>query len=164
MSSPGYGKVAKSSSCSNGRAPDPAWELSRSCALVTPLTIKHHSASENKICIYVTPPSSPALPLPWFQGSMLQTWRNSSGSMVTSKHLLGHDHSACPWGNQRRGWGKSGIGEGCRESYITHNHTLRPGSFEKDAQKPLGTQQGAQACATQLDTHRHWEGGARCPR
>lgn len=37
----------------------------KSCswALVTPLTTKqYHSASENKICIYVTSPSSPALP------------------------------------------------------------------------------------------------------
>lgn len=45
----------------------------------------------------------------------------------------------------------------------THNHTSRPGSLEKDAQEPLGTQQGAQACATQLDTHRHWEGGSSVP-
>lgn len=64
MSSPGCGKMAKSSSCSNGRAADPAWQRSCSWALVTPLTTikQYHSASENKICIYVTSPSSPALP------------------------------------------------------------------------------------------------------
>lgn len=64
MSSPGCGKMAKSSSCLDGWAPDPAWERSCSWALVTPLTTtkQYHSASENKICIYVTSPSSPALP------------------------------------------------------------------------------------------------------
>lgn len=85
----------------------------KSCswALVTPLTTKqYHSASENKICIYVTSPSSPALPSRDSRGSMLQTWSNSSGLLVTSEHLLGLNHSACPWGNQRRGWGRSGVG------------------------------------------------------
>lgn len=64
MSSPGCGKMAKSSSCSDGRAADPAWERSCSWALVTPLTTikQYHSASENKICVSVTSPSSPALP------------------------------------------------------------------------------------------------------
>lgn len=86
-------KIAKSSSCSEGRAPDPAWERSCSCALVTPLTTTKgdHSASKNKICIYVTPPpiTFPSLSLPWFQGSTLQTWRDSSGSLVTSGTSVG---------------------------------------------------------------------------
>lgn len=85
----------------------------KSCswALDTPLTTKqYHSASENKICIYVTSPSSPALPSRDSRGSMLQTGSNSSGLLVTSEHLLGLNHSACPWGNQRRGWGRSGVG------------------------------------------------------
>lgn len=89
---PRCGKMAKSSSCSDGRAPDPAWERSCSCALVTPLTTtkRHHSASENKICIYATPPITfPNPSLPWFQGSMLQTRRDSSGSLVTSGTSVG---------------------------------------------------------------------------
>lgn len=88
-------------------------QTGKSCswALVTPLTTKqYHSASENKICVYVTSPSSPALPSRDSRGSMLQTGSNSSGLLVTSKHLLGRNHSACPWGNQRRGWGRSGVG------------------------------------------------------
>lgn len=98
MSSPGCGKMAESSSCLDGWAPDPAWEKSCSWALVTPLTTKqYHSASENKICIYVTSPSSPALPSRDSRGSMLQTRSNSSGLLVTSEHLLGRNHSACPW-------------------------------------------------------------------
>lgn len=107
-------------------------QTGKSCswALVTPLTTKqYHSASENKICVYVTSPSSPALPSRDSRGSMLQTGSNSSGLLVTSEHLLGRNHSACPWGNQRRGVGQE-WGRGCRESY-THTTTLQAWLFRK---------------------------------
>lgn len=52
---------------------------------------------------------------------MLQTRSNSSGLLVTSEHLLGRNHSACPWGNQRRGWGRSGVrGVGSRTHTQPH--------------------------------------------
>jgi hypothetical protein len=77
------------------------------------------------------------------------------------EHLMGRGHSGaqCASGDQKRGYGEK-WGE------HTHNHTLlRPGSSEKDAQgPPSGTQRGARTSGTQLDAHRHWEGGTRCLR
>lgn len=102
-----------------------------SCALVTPLTTtkQHHSASENKICIYVTPPIIlPSPPLPWFQGSMLQTQRDSCSSLVTSKTSAGARPLCVPLGKPEVGVGQE-RGGGRRESYTTT--LLRPGSLEK---------------------------------
>lgn len=165
MSSPGCGKMVKSSSCLDGWAPDPAWERSCSWALVTPLitTKQYHSASENKICIYVTSPSSPALPSRDSRGLCYRHGATVVACWLQANICWGLTTLRASGETRGGGWGRSRVG-GVGNRTHTHNHTLRPGSSEKDAQVPLGTQQGVQACATQLDTHRHWKGGARCPR
>lgn len=92
---------------------------------------------------------------------MLQT-RDIRLPLVKGEHLMGRGRTPAPISPPGiRGGG--GVKMGRRESN-SQPHTLRPGSSEKHALGTLGTQWGAQACATQLDAHRHWEGGARCPR
>lgn len=120
MSSPGCGSSVHA--WMGGRLTQPTWERSCSWALVTPLTTKqYHSASENKICIYVTSPSSPALPshnsrdLCYRHGATVVAW------LVTSEHLLGRDHSVCPWGSQRGGGG-AGVGGGVGSRTYTQPH------------------------------------------
>lgn len=65
-----------------------------SCALVTPLTNtkRHHSASENKICIYVTPPHYLPQPFPSVVPGVYVT--DMEGRWLQAEHLLGFVHSA----------------------------------------------------------------------
>lgn len=153
------------------RWPSPvhAWmgeRLTRSCswALVTPLTTKqYHSASENKICIYVTsPPPQPSPPV--IPGVYVtDTERsNSSGLLVTSEHQLGYNHSACPWENQRRGRGRSGVG-GVGSRPHTQPH-FEAWLFKKGCSGTPWHSAGHPGLCHTAGHTQTWEGRARCPR
>lgn len=79
-----------------------------------------------------------------------------------SEHLMGRGNTPrqTPLRGPEAGGGEGGGGnktrwEGVARTY-TQPHTLkRLGSSEKGAQGTLGTQWGAEACATQPDAHRH---------
>lgn len=96
---------------------------------------------------------------------MLQTG-DSRRSLVMGEHQMGRGRIPAPSlspGSRGRSGVKTRRGRGGGRTN-TQPHTLkRLGFSDKGVQGTLGTQRGAQACATQQDAHRHLERGRPVP-